>query len=119
MTGATFYPLQVQLAIAVAVAFVTFVITAAVLLLLRARSVPPLLWGYGLSAGAMFMLFPVGTSLAAQHYTWWLIDARTIADWTTLFLSSLGSLMFSPSVGTGIIVGGAILLGRASPLSRA
>jgi len=110
MTGATFYPLQVQLAIAVAVALVTFVMTAAVLLLLRARSVPPLLWGYGLSAGAMFMLFPVGTSLAAQHYTWWLIDARTIVDWTTLFLSSLGSLMFSPSVGTGIIVGGAILL---------
>lgn len=110
MTEATLYPLQIQVAIAIAVAFVTFVITAAVLLFLRARSVPPLLWGYGLTAGAMFMLFPIGTSLAAQHYTWWLIEVRTIADWATLFLSSLGSLMFAPSVGAGIIVGGAILL---------
>lgn len=110
MTGATLYPLPVQWAIAAAAAVVAFVITAAVLLLLRARQVPPLLWGYGLSAGAMFMLFPLGTSLAAQHYTWWLIDARTLADWTTLFLSSLGSLMFSPTVGAGLIVGGALLL---------
>ncbi|MBS0522107.1 MAG: urea transporter [Proteobacteria bacterium] len=107
---ATLYPLQVQVAIAVVVAVVAFVLAAAVLLFLRARSLPPLLWGYGLTAGAMFMLFPVGTSIAAQHYTWWLIDARTIADWTTLFFSSLGSLAFSPSVGAGIIMSGAILL---------
>lgn len=110
MTAPTIYPLQVQVAIAVAVGSVTFVVSSAVLSLLRSKNVPPLLWGYAVTAGAMFALFPVGTALAAQHFTWWMADVRTPLEWTATFFRSLGSLMFAPSVGAGIIVGAAILL---------
>jgi hypothetical protein len=110
MTAPTIYPPQVQIAIAAAVAAVAFVVAAAVLSSLRAKSLPSLLWGYALTAGAMFALFPIGTALASQQFTWWLAELRTATDWATMFFRSLGSLMFAPSVGAGLLVGLAILL---------
>ena len=110
MTASTAYAFETQIAIAIAVAAVAFVVSAAIFALLRTKTIPPLLWGYAVAAGAMFALFPLGTTLAAQHLTWWLVDAPTLAQWVSLFFCSLGSLMFVPSISTGIIVGLAILL---------
>ncbi len=110
MTAPTLYSLQAQLAIAVAVAAVAFVISAAVLSVLRSRDLPSLLWGYALTAGALFTLFPLGTMLAAQPLTWWMTGLHTPTEWVLAFFRSLGALLFVPSASAGAIVSLAILL---------
>jgi hypothetical protein len=110
MTAPTIYPLHVQVGIALAASASAFVITAALMRALKDTEWPSLLWGYCLTAGTLFAMFPVGAMLAAQRLTWWRTPPADAADWIGMFFRSIGSLMFAPSIEVGLIVVCAILL---------
>lgn len=110
MTAPTLYPLHVQAAIVIATSASAFVLAAAIMQALRATQWPSLLWGYCLTAGTMFALFPVGTMLASQRLTWWRTPPADALGWLDAFFRSIGSLLFSPTIEVGLVVVGAILL---------
>lgn len=110
MTGATLYPLESQVAIAVATAAMAFVITAAIMRVLRNSEFPSLLWGYCLSVAALFALFPIGTEMASARLTWWHTPPVDVATWITAFFQAIGWLLLSPRVEVGAIAVLAVLL---------
>jgi murein DD-endopeptidase MepM/ murein hydrolase activator NlpD len=110
LTAPTIYPLHVQVAIAVAAAASAFVVAAVIARCLRASEWPSLLWGYCLTAGAMFVLFPLGTMMAAQRLSWWRTPPADAPAWLGAFFRSIGSLLFSPTIEVGAAIVGAILL---------
>lgn len=110
MTGATLYPLESQVLIAAATAASAFVITAAIMRVLRNSECPSLLWGYCLSAAALFALFPIGTEMASARLTWWHTPPVDAATWITAFFQAIGSLLLSPKVEVGAIAVLAVLL---------
>ncbi len=110
MTSQTLYPIHVQICIAIVAAIAAFMTTAAIIRALDKTEFPALLWGYGIVAGAMFAVFPIGTRLAAEANPWWLAPLLTPADWAAAFLRSLGSLLFSPTAAAGGLMALAILL---------
>jgi urea transporter-like protein/peptidase M23-like protein len=110
MTAPTIYPLHIQIGIAVAAAASAFVITAALMRALKDSEWPSLLWGYCLTAGTLFAMFPVGTMMASQRLTWWRTPPADAVEWIGIFFRSIGSLMFAPSIEVGVVVVGAILL---------
>lgn len=70
---------------------------------------PALALGYSLVAGGLFVLLPAWTSLAIGGTAPWPMPTDTLS-WLQVFFRSLGSLLFSPTVETGVIVAGALLL---------
>ena len=110
LTAPTLYPLPVQVAIAIAASASAFVLAAAIMRYLKATEWPSLLWGYCLTAGTLFVLFPVGTMMAAQRLSWWRTPPTDASAWLEAFFRSIGSLLFSPTIEVGIVIVGAILL---------
>lgn len=110
MTEPTFYALHIQIGIAAVAAASAFVITASIMRALDRTDCPSLLWGFCITAGTMFVMFPVGTMMAAQKLTWWHVPPVDAVTWTAAFLRSLGSLLFAPAVEAGIVVALSIIL---------
>ncbi len=110
MTEPTIYPLHVQIAIATVVAGAAFVIAATIKRALQTSEYPSLLWGYCLTAGSMFAVFPVGTMMASQRLQWWQVPPDSLETWLSAFCRSIGSLLFAPSLIAGAAVCVGILL---------
>lgn len=70
---------------------------------------PSLAAGYCIVAGALFALFPAWTSLAVSMTAGWAVPTDPLG-WFVVFLRSLGSLLFAPTVPVGAIIAGALLL---------
>jgi Urea transporter/Peptidase family M23 len=110
MTAPTNYALHIQIMMAAVAAAVAFAITAAIMRAMRKADFPTLLWGYCIVAGTTFLIFPKGTWLALQTTSWWWLPPTTEVAWATDFFRSIGSLLFSPTIETGVLVVCAILL---------
>lgn len=110
MTAPTVYPLHIQVAMAAVAATVAFAVTAAIIRVMRNADFPTLLCGYCLIAGTVFTIFPVGTLMASRAMTWWWLPPTTELAWIADFFRSVGSLLFSPTLETGVLIVCAILL---------
>jgi hypothetical protein len=110
MTAPTNYPLHIQVAMAAAAAAVAFAVSAALMRATRKADFPTLLWGYCLVAGTSFLIFSTGTMLASKATTWWWIPPVNELQWTGDFFRSIGALLFSPTIESGVLIVCAILL---------
>lgn len=110
MTAPTGYALHTQIGMAVVAAAVAFVIAAGLIRVMGKSDFPTLLWGYCLVAGTIFTIFPIGTLMASRGTSWWWTPPVTELQWAADFFRSIGSLLFSPTLPSGIIIACAILL---------
>lgn len=110
MTAPTYYPMYIQAAMSAAAAAVAFAVTAAIIRAMRKADLPTLLWGYCLVAGTTFAVFPMGTMLASRATTWWWLSPSNEIQWIGDFFRSIGSLLFSPTIETGVLIVLAVVL---------
>lgn len=108
-TGPVALGLPRQIAVAVVTAAFAAILTAAIIRVLTATILPPLIWGYCLVAGTFFLLFGHWTLLAVNASAPW-PPPNSVDQWVTVFMHSLGSLIFSPSLPAGMLVSAAILI---------
>jgi hypothetical protein len=102
-------PLAIQAAMAMAASATASIIAATVTRLVTGTLLPPLIWGYCVVAGMLFVLFPAWTILAANLMQPWQ-PPQDFSGWAESFLRSLGSLLFAPTVTTGCIIGTALVI---------
>lgn len=98
-----------QLLIAGGAAGAAAILTAAIMRGLITTIIPPLAWGFCLVAGALFVIFPTWTALAVSKTPGWFMPTNAIG-WLRAFFSSLGSLLFAPTVTVGAMVAFGLLL---------
>jgi hypothetical protein len=110
MTAPTNYPLHIQVAMAAAAATMAFAVGAAIIRVMRKADFPTLLWGYCIVAGTSFSIFSTGTLLASKTTSWWWLPPTSELQWADDFFRSIGSLLFSPTLETGVLIVCAILL---------
>ncbi len=109
MTGGLNLSWDLRLALATASAIVAALLAAAITRVLSKSILPPLVWGYCLVAAMLYSVCPSCTVLSANAMKPWLQPNNAIG-WVESFLRSMGSLMYSPEVWTGVFVCLAILL---------
>ncbi len=109
LTTAAYQPFEVLLVVAAGTAVAASLITAAIVRATRRTVLPPLGWGYCISAGAAFALFPVWAQSAVVATINW-PRPQDAVGWISSFFKSLGMLVFLPKPEVGLIVAVAILL---------
>lgn len=109
LTTAAHQSFGVLLVIVVGAAIGASLIAAAIVRATRRTVLPSLGWGYCISAGALFSLFPVWAQSAVQATIIWPRPQDTVG-WITSFFQSLGMLVFLPRPEVGFLVAVAILL---------
>lgn len=119
LTRAATAPAAVEIVLAVLAAAAAAVLAAALMRVLAATVLPALVLAFALVAGTLFLVFPVWSAGAvAVTRPWPAVDS--LDAWVQTFIRSLGSLLFSSTVGTGLLVGAALLLwSRATFLAGA
>ncbi|MBS0517114.1 MAG: urea transporter [Proteobacteria bacterium] len=110
VTAPTAYSLHIRIGMAMAAATFSFVLTAAVVRMLRNVRVPALLTGFSFTTATLFAMFPVATRMAADQWTWWRQPLDTPLAWGLAFVRSAGTLAFSPGIAAGAIILTAIFL---------
>jgi len=109
LTTAAHQSLDVLLIVAVGAAIGASLVTAAIVRATRRTVLPPLGWGYCISAGALFALFPVWAQSAVLATINW-PRPQDAAGWISSFFRSLGMMVFHPKPEVGFLVAVAILL---------
>ena len=109
LTTASGASLQTLAIVEISAAIAASLIAAAVVRLLRGTILPPLGWGFYLTAGVLFTLFALWTHSAFEATVNW-PRPQTALDWVQSYLRSLGMLLFLPKVEVGVVVAVAILL---------
>lgn len=109
LTTASGASLPTLVTVEVSAAVAASLIAAAVVRLLRGTILPPLGWGFFLTAGVLFTLFALWTHSAFEVTVNW-PRPQTALDWVQSFFRSLGMLLFLPKVEVGVVVAIAILL---------
>ena len=109
LTSGTLLTLPIELAIAATAAAMATILAIAIERTLSETILPTLVWAYCLVAATLFSLFPVWTELSVNIMTPWPVP-YDLFGFGTIFLRSLGSLLFVPDVVAGVVVGIAILL---------
>ena len=85
------------------------ILTAAVTRALANLNLPSLVIGYCLVATMLFAIFPDWTRAAIASMEWWPVPTD-VMGWMVTFFRTLGALLFSPTLGFGLIVAAAVLL---------
>lgn len=96
-----------QIAIAATASIAASILAAAIMRALSGTGLPSLIWGYCLVAMVLFSICPTCAVPVTNTIQ---APPADVIDWLTIFLSSLGSLIYSPNHATGLLVGIAILL---------
>ncbi len=96
------------LVVACTVAATTILATATLRPLLKA-GLPPLVVAYCMVSVFLFAIFPHWTLSAMATMQWWPVP-ETAQQWLITYFRTLGALLFSPTLGIGIIIALAILL---------
>ena len=109
LTSASYVPLETEIAVIALGASSAALLTAALMRALAGTLFPPMVLGFSLVAGAMFILFPVWVAAASSTLLSWPEPVNALAG-ATIFIRSLGSLLFAPHLNVGLIVGLALLL---------
>ena len=94
--------------VACTVAATTILATATLRPLLKA-GLPPLVVAYCMVSVFLFAIFPHWTLSAMATMQWWPVP-ETAQQWLITYFRTLGALLFSPTLGIGIIIALAILL---------
>lgn len=113
MTAWLMEPLQSslisELIIISASSAVAAIIAISITRALKTTNLPPMLLGYCITAIMLFSICPPCSEQASQQMPAMLMPENTM-DWAQVFFQSLGYLIYSPTLISGIIVGLAILL---------
>lgn len=109
ITGHAGLPLAVQIGLAIFSAASAAIVAAAIMRVLRNTPLPPLVWGYCVVSGILCCTLPSWTVMAANAMEPWPVPSGPI-EWSLIFVRSLGSLLYSPSIAAGLVVGVTILL---------
>lgn len=72
--------------------------------LLRNTTLPAVIWPYSLLAAMSAMLLPFGVYDSAVHFDWPVIEVARIADLPDAFVHTMGGLVFSPSLLSGVLI---------------
>lgn len=72
--------------------------------LLRKTTLPAAIWPYSLLAAMTAMLIPTGVSASLSHFNWPSLEVATYIDLPSAFLLTLGGLLFSPWLLSGIVM---------------
>lgn len=102
-------PYPYQAGITILVVMISSVLTATLLAILKTSNLPPLTWGYSLTSGFMFQLFPIWAHFAQSSLLNWSYPA-SVFGWCNSFLRSLGVLLYQPRPEVGVAVALAIIL---------
>lgn len=86
------------------------VLTLIVQRLVQRTNLPPLAWGYCLLSGILFVVIPEGGPQSSAYFNWPVLSATGLHELPTAFLSAMGTLLFSPWVYGGLVIGLAVLL---------
>ncbi|GLR65549.1 hypothetical protein GCM10010909_02270 [Acidocella aquatica] len=109
LTSGSYTPLETEIVLATLAASAAGLITAALMRALAETLLPPMVLGFSIVAGILFTLFPLWVQSASSTLLVWPAPVNAWAD-AQIFIRSLGSLVFSPTLEVGIIVGLALLL---------
>lgn len=109
MTGALDLSWGLRLGLASASAIVATLLAAAIMRVVSKSILPPLLWGYCLVAAMLYSVCPACTVLSANAMRPW-PQPNSAIGWGESLIRSMGSIMYSPEIGTGVFVCLAILL---------
>ena len=109
ITGHAGLPLAVQIGLAIFSAAGAAIVAAAIMRMLSNTPLPSLVWGYCVVSGILCCTLPSWAVLAANAMAPWPTPSSPI-DWLMTLVRSLGSLLYSPSIAAGLVVGIAILL---------
>ncbi|WP_436785045.1 urea transporter [Stutzerimonas frequens] len=96
------------LVVACTVSATTILATATLRPLLRA-GLPPLVVSYCMVSVFLFAIFPHWTLSAMASMQWWPVP-ETLQQWLVTYFRTLGALLFSPTLGIGMIIALAVLL---------
>ncbi len=109
LTTGAYIRVETEIALATLAASAAALITAALMRALAGALFPPMVLGFGLVAGTLFTLFPVWVASASSTLLVWPAPVGIWAD-AQIFIRSLGSLVFSPTLEVGALIGLAVLL---------
>lgn len=109
LTSPSDIPFTTALIIASTAATAAAILAAALTRLLRKANLPPLIWGYCLVAAMLLSLCPECTLLTSKSALI-ISTPESAIDWIGTFVRSLGSLIYLPNYGAGLLVGLSILL---------
>jgi murein DD-endopeptidase MepM/ murein hydrolase activator NlpD len=109
LTSGSYTPVETEIVLATLAASSAGLITAALMGALAETPLPPMVLGFSIVAGVLFTLFPLWVESAASTLLTWPAPVNALAD-AQIFIRSLGSLVFSPTLAVGVVVGLALLL---------
>lgn len=72
--------------------------------LLRKTTLPTVIWPYCVFAAIMAVLLPSGVYNSMIHFNWQFVEVATVVDLPNAFLRTMGGFLFSPSLGSGIVI---------------
>jgi murein DD-endopeptidase MepM/ murein hydrolase activator NlpD len=100
---------EAQILVVASTVIATTVLATAMLRTLLRASLPPLVVSYCLVSVFLFAIFPHWTLSAMAAMQWWPVP-ETPQQWLVTYFRTLGALLFSPTLGIGMIIALAILL---------
>ena len=109
ITGHAGLSLPAQIGLAVFSAASAAIVAAAITQVLSRTPLPSLVWGYCVVASILCCTLPAWSMLAADAMEPWPLPTGPTA-WILIYVRSLGSVIYSPSLEAGLLVGIAVLL---------
>lgn len=109
LTGLTGIPVEAQIAVAAVSAIAATIIAAAAMRALAGAKLPSLVLSYCFVAAMLFAIFPHWTYTATISMAWWPVP-DDLRGWVITFFRTLGALLFSPTLGVGIVIALAVAL---------
>lgn len=100
---------EAQILVVASTVIATTVLATAMLRTLLRASLPPLVVSYCLVSVFLLAIFPHWTLSAMAAMQWWPVP-ETPQQWLVTYFRTLGALLFSPTLGIGMIIALAILL---------
>ncbi|MCW3149324.1 urea transporter [Stutzerimonas stutzeri] len=102
-------PVESQIIVVASAVIAVTVLAAAMLRPLLRANLPPLVVSYCMISVFLFAIFPHWTLSAIGSMQWWPVPS-TPYEWLITYFRTLGALLFSPTLGIGMIITLAILL---------
>jgi murein DD-endopeptidase MepM/ murein hydrolase activator NlpD len=84
------------------------VVTAALARALEGTELSPLVWGYSIVAGILFIIFPDWALNSALATDWGTLPSGA-GGWIEAFFRTLGAFLFAPTATAGAVIAAAIL----------
>lgn len=109
LTGPVGVAVEVQIVVVVVAVVAAAIATAAITEALARFGLPSLVSGYCLVATLLFAIFPAWSQVAVAATEWWPVPTEWVG-WAVTFFRTLGALLFSPTLGFGLVIAFTVLL---------